>query len=77
MFCIALTGLTFDNPGNAVYIVDLLEKRLRENSWIVKDKYSTQRKKDYLNLHTDHIQSLDHHSQLNDQWRRGQNYCLY
>ncbi|KAI9279162.1 ANTH domain-containing protein [Sporodiniella umbellata] len=30
-----LINLTFDNPGNAVYIVDLLEKRLRENSWII------------------------------------------
>ncbi|KAI9478626.1 MAG: ANTH domain-containing protein [Benjaminiella poitrasii] len=30
-----LTNLTFQSPGNAASIVDLLEKRLRENSWII------------------------------------------
>ncbi|CEI89773.1 hypothetical protein RMCBS344292_04121 [Rhizopus microsporus] len=30
-----LVSLTYENPGNAVYIVDLLERRLRENSWII------------------------------------------
>jgi hypothetical protein len=35
---LALIGLTFQNPQNAVAIVDLLEKRLKENSWIVNDK---------------------------------------
>ncbi|KAI8890261.1 ANTH-domain-containing protein [Backusella circina FSU 941] len=30
-----LIGLTFQNPQNTVAIVDLLEKRLKENSWII------------------------------------------
>jgi hypothetical protein len=39
---LALIGLTFQNPQNAVAIVDLLEKRLKENSWIVNDIYLNQ-----------------------------------
>jgi hypothetical protein len=34
-FFIALISLTFQSPGNAASIIDLLDKRLRENSWIV------------------------------------------
>ncbi|KAI8994637.1 ANTH domain-containing protein [Pilobolus umbonatus] len=30
-----LISLTFQNPGNAALIIDLLERRLRENSWII------------------------------------------
>ncbi|KAI9252525.1 ANTH domain-containing protein [Helicostylum pulchrum] len=30
-----LTSLTFQSPGNAASIIDLLDKRLRENSWII------------------------------------------
>ncbi|KAL9557588.1 hypothetical protein MBANPS3_001312 [Mucor bainieri] len=30
-----LISLTFQSPGNAASIIDLLDKRLRENSWII------------------------------------------
>ncbi|KAI8968852.1 AP180 N-terminal homology domain-containing protein [Mycotypha africana] len=33
-----LIGLTFQSPGNTASIIDILEKRLRENSWIITFK---------------------------------------
>lgn len=35
---LALVSLTYQSPGNAASIIDLLDKRLRENSWIVRIK---------------------------------------
>lgn len=32
---LALINLTHQNPRHAADIIDLLEKRLKENSWIV------------------------------------------
>jgi hypothetical protein len=52
----ALVNLTYENPGNAVYIVDLLERRLRENSWIVRNRKRARKKeKEILILYIDNL----------------------
>lgn len=55
---IALTSLTFQSPGNAADIIDLLDKRLRENSWIVSEVYMFKKKEKVYSLIV--IECIDH-----------------